>query len=337
MLENKENKHSFVIYRLPDSSPLHYGEIDRSSAYDKNTSGFIFSQFYNSGLSGFTLINTKEYGSFAELSKTAPILSVKQTKGASTLFKTYKEGFDKIQTHISTTALKKAVLSKRSFTPDINSENAWLLFNSYLERFPNAFVSFVYLANESIWCGASPELFLDNNSNLAHTVALASTRKAANDSKAPNWNTKEIQEQWYVEQFVEDNLNALGMAFSKTKPESIQSGTLWHLKTSYAFSPAFELNEFTEKMHPTPAVGGTPKAIAVPLIKAVEKHDRSYYAGIIGPYNTDNTTHLFVNIRCVEIFSNGAFIYTGGGITAASELNAEWDEANLKADSLNLR
>lgn len=336
MQEREENKDSFIIYRLPGSSPLCYAGISNCDDIKRCRSGFVFTQFKKTKLDSFTCNHEMELQSVEELTDIIKNLSVKSTSGKSTEFNDYKCGFDKIKEMILSSPLKKCVLSKRIFTTEIDAQNAILLFKNYLERFPNAFVSFVYLKNESIWCGASPELFLNKNGSLAHTVALASTRKVEERNTKPQWNAKEVKEQWYVEKFVEDNLNDLGLKFSKTKAESAQSGMLWHLKTSYSFSSDFNLDHFVEKMHPTPAVGGSPKYPAVSLISEIENHDRKYYAGIIGPFNTTKSANLFVNIRCLEIFSNGSYIYSGGGITNKSELNSEWEETNIKARSLML-
>ena len=39
-----------------------------------------------------------------------------------------------------------------------------------------------------------------------------------------------------------------------------------------------------EELHPTPAVGGLPKAAAVDYILKQEGYDRSYYTGYLGPF-----------------------------------------------------
>ena len=38
-----------------------------------------------------------------------------------------------------------------------------------------------------------------------------------------------------------------------------------------------------------------------------------------------------MNIRCMQIFSNEAVIYVGGGITSKSNLEKEWKETELKS------
>ena len=43
---------------------------------------------------------------------------------------------------------------------------------------------------------------------------------------------------------------------------------------------------------------------------------------------------LFVNLRCMQLFRNEYWIYVGGGITTNSNPNNEWEETELKAQTL---
>ena len=87
-------------------------------------------------------------------------------------------------------------------------------------------------------------------------------------------------------------------------------------------------------LHPTSAVCGTPKQEAIDFILATEKHERSMYSGYLGPVNLDNATHLFVNLRTVEIKGNRAIFYAGCGITEDSDPEKEWQETQMKCQTL---
>ena len=50
----------------------------------------------------------------------------------------------------------------------------------------------------------------------------------------------------------------------------------------------------------------------------------------------DDTTNLFVNLRCTELFANAVNLYVGGGITKDSIPEAEWEETELKAKTLSV-
>ncbi len=87
-------------------------------------------------------------------------------------------------------------------------------------------------------------------------------------------------------------------------------------------------------MHPTPAVAGQPKEEAICYIKQLEPHDRDYYTGFLGPIRPHGETDLFVNLRCMKICPEYISLYVGGGITLESDPAEEWNETQLKAQSL---
>jgi isochorismate synthase len=41
-----------------------------------------------------------------------------------------------------------------------------------------------------------------------------------------------------------------------------------------------------------------------------------------------------VNLRCAQLFRNQAFLYLGGGLTAQSNVEEEWQETENKAKTL---
>jgi isochorismate synthase len=70
-----------------------------------------------------------------------------------------------------------------------------------------------------------------------------------------------------------------------------------------------------------------------------EGYDRSFYAGFLGELNFDfetkeNTTDLYVNLRCMQVKENLAHIYVGGGITIDSNAEIEWLETVNKSQTI---
>ncbi len=94
------------------------------------------------------------------------------------------------------------------------------------------------------------------------------------------------------------------------------------------------MTEFISALHPTPAVCGLPKERALELIYKTEMHNREYYAGYCGPINYQGKTDLFVNLRCMKILPDKLALYIGGGLTAKSDPEKEWEETVLKANTL---
>ena len=90
-------------------------------------------------------------------------------------------------------------------------------------------------------------------------------------------------------------------------------------------------------MHPTPAVCGFPKDAARKFILENEDYDRAYYSGFLGELNWDDSTDLFVNLRCLQVVDGQKVIlYVGGGITAESDPKKEWLETVHKAQTMKM-
>jgi isochorismate synthase len=81
-------------------------------------------------------------------------------------------------------------------------------------------------------------------------------------------------------------------------------------------------------------VGGYPKNAALKMIDELEPHDRSYYTGVIGFLRGNGDADLFVNLRCMRISGNTADLFVGGGIMPDSNAEKEWEETELKSQTL---
>ncbi len=217
-------------------------------------------------------------------------------------------------------------------------ESLGKLFLTLQQRAPGVFVYLVNIPHIGLWIGATPETLLAVDGDFARTVSLAGTQPLRSDGKYC-WFAKEIEEQAFVSRYAVDILNRYGVSNYTTKgPENLETTAVAHLKTTFTF-PAknimSRLGSFVADLSPTPAVCGLPKESARKFILSSEPHSRKYYAGFLGPWNLEHcSTHLFVNLRCMEVNKEEYLLYTGGGITAKSSPDAEWDETNHKAQTL---
>jgi isochorismate synthase len=190
-----------------------------------------------------------------------------------------------------------------------------------------------------VWMGASPEPILEIQEQTVETVSLAGTQKLnGTPLEQITWKIKEKTEQDYVTQFIEDHLNALGIkTYTKTGPYNFRAANLVHLKSTFSFQKSLlgqNVGMFLSQLHPTPSVCGVPKDTAGQLIRKLEKHERSYYTGFLGPFQWEGMTSLFVNLRCMKILDKGFALYAGAGITAESVPENEWEETVQKMTTM---
>jgi isochorismate synthase len=238
---------------------------------------------------------------------------------------------------IKTGALQKVVLAR---TKTIDLPTGFNLINTFQAlrtTYPQHFVSLLSTPDYGTWLGCSPELLLKINGQELLTVALAGTKLNSQD-----WTAKEYEEQALVTEFIRQQLQGLGVSdFSQTLLSNLHSGALKHLQTQFKIhlSPQQSVNQIAEKLltllHPTPAICGLPKQQALNCIQHYESFNRQLYAGYLGPHHIhEGETQLYVNIRCMQLFAGQAVLYAGAGITLASDPEKEWEETNLKCQTL---
>jgi isochorismate synthase len=117
------------------------------------------------------------------------------------------------------------------------------------------------------------------------------------------------------------------------------AGNLMHLKSE--FTVDMKATNFPqigtvmlELLHPTSAVCGMPLENALEFLSRYETHDRAFYAGYLGPVNVSNNIELFVNLRCMQINGSNGILYAGAGVTIDSDPAKEWDETEMKFNTL---
>ncbi len=249
----------------------------------------------------------------------------------------YLKLIDETVAEIREGALSKVIISRQipAKRTDTSLSNTFLQLH---DQTPNAFTYLVNLPVAGIWMGATPEVLIKSDGEQFETVSLAGTQVRKPDAEEYYWSTKDIEEQAFVSRYMLNVFFNFDIHRYKTKgPETLESGKVAHLKTSFFFpieKIEKRLGNFIADLHPTPAVCGLPKDLAAEFIRKNETHERKYYTGYLGPWRLNQQVSLFVNLRCMEITPKEYILYAGGGITSRSVPEKEWDETNQKAKTL---
>ena len=85
---------------------------------------------------------------------------------------------------------------------------------------------------------------------------------------------------------------------------------------------------------PAGSITGTPKKRAVEIINELEAKPRGAYCGTLGYLNFDGTGQWNVLIRTLQALDNNVSLWAGGGITIASNCDAEYQECFDKVGNL---
>ena len=83
-------------------------------------------------------------------------------------------------------------------------------------------------------------------------------------------------------------------------------------------------------LHPTPALGGSPRSMALAFIRQTEPVTRGWYAAPIGWIDVNLDGAFAVEIRSAVSQQRRVWLYSGSGIVADSEPEKEWEETALK-------
>lgn len=215
-------------------------------------------------------------------------------------------------------------------------------FKSLCSQYENAFVSIHYTANTGLWVGATPEVLLETTGQTFKTVSLAGTQAFDKNQSLADvaWTQKEIEEQALVSRYIIDCFKKIRLRdFIEKGPKTVKAGNLIHLKTTYEVDmQATNFEELGTTMlhllHPTSAVCGMPLVESLEFILEREGYDRELYSGYLGPVAFNNNTTLYVNLRCMKVEEQQLKLYAGAGVTEDSNPVKEWEETELKMNTL---
>jgi menaquinone-specific isochorismate synthase len=178
--------------------------------------------------------------------------------------------------------------------------------------------------------GASPELLVRKTGELVTARPLAGTGV---ETAALVRSAKDAREHRFVVDAVVRALRAHCSDVAAAGPEPIELAGFSHLATTVTArtgDPSVSIAELVAALHPTPAVGGTPRALALAMIAALEPVARGRYAGPCGWIDRNGDGEFVVALRGGEIHGAHALIHAGAGIVAGSDPEAEWVETQQK-------
>lgn len=236
---------------------------------------------------------------------------------------------------------EKVVLSRKEKTA-IDPNKIDYYYTRFLNKYPTAFVYWFYHPNVGMWMGATPEQLLKAENKVINTVALAAT--IADNGQIQEeivWGDKEKDEQKIVTKFIRQALDKYCENIQITKPYTYKAGSLFHIKTDIQADlvNSNSLSDLVNELHPTPALCGYPKRESQDFIIANEGYNREFYGGFLGEWKIgdglDNfKTDLFVNLRCMKIDNNHAYLFLGGGINIDSIPEKEYLETVNKSKTV---
>ncbi|CAN5191054.1 aminodeoxychorismate synthase component I [soil metagenome] len=183
----------------------------------------------------------------------------------------------------------------------------------------------------------SPELFLRRCAQGVTSSPIKGTLPLYADPARLRDSVKDVAENVMIVDLVRNDLGRVAVTGTVGVPELLSvrpAPGVWHLVSTVTaqVSPDLPTRALLEATFPPASVTGTPKQRARELLSTWEPHRRGVYCGTVGLASPVAGTELNVAIRTVEFDDRGgAVLGVGGGITADSDPDAEWEECLHKA------
>ncbi|GBD17803.1 Salicylate biosynthesis isochorismate synthase [bacterium HR27] len=210
---------------------------------------------------------------------------------------------------------------------------------SLAERYPNCTL-FAVAMGSSVFLGATPERLARVTAGTVTTVALAGSIPRGADAASDRStvavlraSAKDRSEHELVVQAIEQALAPLCTRLSvPDAPVVLSMANVHHLATPIVgvLRDGLGVLDVAARLHPTPAVGGTPRETALAFIRAHEPVPRGWYAGAFGWVEATGDGELVVALRSGLLRGSTARLYAGCGIVAGSDPLTEWTEAEAK-------
>ena len=218
------------------------------------------------------------------------------------------------------------------------------VLNGLRERFPGCYAFSAANGTGPSFIGASPERLVRVSQGMVETEALAgSARRGAGASEDAALaagllrSEKDLREHRHVIGSITRRLEPLGVKLEYSATPGLRKlANVQHLHTPMRgpLPEGVRLLDLLAVLHPTPAVGGTPREAAVARIRELEGFPRGLYAGALGWINARGGGEFFVGLRSALVEGGRARVYAGAGIVAGSEPEREFAETELKFQAL---
>ena len=237
----------------------------------------------------------------------------------------------------------KVVLSRLTQL-EINEEvDPWMVLACWQGRNPNSFQFGFQFSPQRTFISCSPERLFRRRQQELFTEALAGTTTRGNSSEEDALlakqllkDTKNSHENQLVREHIVSMLGPLSnYVGADESPTVFKLNHIQHLHRSIRAELKAGVNDFQllQALHPTPAVGGLPRASAMNFIRQKEGYMRGWYAGACG-YFSKFESEFSVAIRSALIEPGRINLFAGAGIVAGSDPEAEWQELENKLTTI---
>lgn len=192
-----------------------------------------------------------------------------------------------------------------------------------------------------LFIGASPERLLKATKDAFLTASIAGSVSRGTTVQEDQQlgeqllhDLKNRQEHQIVVDRIVTELSKLTTAdLSIQQPELLKNRDIQHLFLPIEGNrkPGIDFLEGIQQLHPTPALGGEPKELALQWLRSHEPLQRGLYGAPIGWLAIkENIGEFAVGIRSALVVQETSYLFAGCGIVKESQAAAEREETRIK-------
>lgn len=232
--------------------------------------------------------------------------------------------------------LEKVVLARQLLGELHEEDGLRAVINRLAEDYPD---TWVYAVDGLI--GASPETLVrvDHGTVSARVLAGTTARGAGEASDreravALASSAKDLAEHALAVASAVKRLEPhTARLDASPEPFTLQLPNLWHLATDLkgTLGDGSSSLDLVQAVHPTAAVAGTPRRVALRVLAELEGFDRGRYAGPVGWIDGEGDGEWAIALRCAQVGPDGTVAaYAGCGIVHDSVPADELAETVMK-------
>lgn len=203
---------------------------------------------------------------------------------------------------------------------------------------------FLYRYGDVFFCGCTPELLVRKQGCVVESMCLAGTASIGEDAEERAAladflmnDEKNRTEHDHVVRFIREvfDRNCYDVEIPR-EPSILALKHVQHLHTPARarVMDGVSLYSLMEQLHPTPALAGQPVGEALMALREIEDHNRGFYGGAIGVVDALDNGEFSVAIRSGVFDGEAGWIYAGCGIVEGSDTRAEFDEIDMKFQTI---
>lgn len=241
-------------------------------------------------------------------------------------YENYHDKFARVQEHIRSgnTYLINLTQPTPIESPYTLQEIYFMAHAPYKLRVKNQFVCF------------SPEPFINIENNTIHTYPMKGTIDASHHNAIETIlnDPKEFAEHTMIVDLLRNDLGIIATNITVKEFRTISTidtgDKTLHQVSSHIVGTLEDnwrenIGALLKALLPAGSISGTPKKRTIEIIEEIEEYKRGYFTGAFGYYDGENL-YSAVAIRFIENIDGKLIYKSGGGLTAESECEKEYQE-----------